>query len=67
DTIPTACCFSYMSLPIPRRYITSAYMTSSACTQPAVILVTKAKRQICVDPQARWVQKYLEHLQMLKN
>ncbi|NXV90302.1 CCL3 protein, partial [Calonectris borealis] len=67
NTVPFACCFTYMSLPIPRRIITSAYMTNSICPQPAVILVTKKGRQICADPQAPWVQKYLEHFQMLKN
>ncbi|NXF46086.1 CCL3 protein, partial [Oceanites oceanicus] len=67
DIVPTACCSSYMHRPIPRRYITSAYMTSSRCAKPAVILVTKKGMEICADPQASWVQKYLEHFQMLKN
>ncbi|NXH77077.1 CCL3 protein, partial [Hydrobates tethys] len=67
DTIPTVCCFHYMDRPIPRRYITTAYTTSSRCTQPAVILVTKKGMKLCTDPQEPWVQKYLEHFQMLKN
>ncbi|NXT37117.1 CCL3 protein, partial [Pelecanoides urinatrix] len=62
-----ACCFRYMSHRIPRRYISSAYVTNSMCTQPGVILVTKMGREICVDPQAPWVQEYLERFQILKN
>ncbi|XP_071303398.1 C-C motif chemokine 5-like [Agelaius tricolor] len=62
--IPTACCFSYMSRPVPRRMISSAYMTSNLCTQPAVILVTTKGRKLCADPRARWVQEYLEHMEL---
>ncbi|KAM6206162.1 C-C motif chemokine 3-like [Sarcoramphus papa] len=60
------CCFSYMQRPIPRRFITSAYRTSSKCAKPAVILVTRKGREVCADPQAPWVQAYLEHFQMLE-
>ncbi|XP_050751458.1 LOW QUALITY PROTEIN: C-C motif chemokine 3-like [Gymnogyps californianus] len=60
------CCFSYMQLPIPRRFITSAYRTSSKCAKPAVILVTNKGMELCADPQAPWVQAYLEHFQMLE-
>ncbi|NXW45301.1 CCL5 protein, partial [Nyctiprogne leucopyga] len=67
DNIPINCCFSYERRPIPRRLITSAYTTSSLCSQPAVILVTRKGRQLCVEPQAPWVQEYLKHFQMLKN
>ncbi|XP_066405310.1 C-C motif chemokine 4-like [Molothrus aeneus] len=62
--IPTACCFSYMSRPIPRRMISSAYMTSNLCPQPAVVLVTTKGRGLCADPRARWVQEYLEHMEL---
>ncbi|NXQ96961.1 CCL3 protein, partial [Sagittarius serpentarius] len=64
DILPTACCFRYLHLPIQRKFITSAYMTSSRCTLPAVILVTKKGRRLCTDPQAPWVQAHLEHFQM---
>ncbi|NXL58377.1 CCL3 protein, partial [Chordeiles acutipennis] len=67
DNIPISCCFSYVRHPIPRRLITSAYTTSSLCSQPAVILVTRKGQKLCVEPQASWVQEYLKHFQMLKN
>ncbi|NWS59173.1 CCL4 protein, partial [Chunga burmeisteri] len=65
-TVSTVCCFSYTRRPIRRSLITSAYMTSSMCSQPAVILVTKRGRQLCTDPQETWVQAYLKHFQMLE-
>ncbi|NXI90097.1 CCL4 protein, partial [Psophia crepitans] len=60
------CCFSYLQRRIPLRHITSAYTTSSMCSMPAVVLVTKNGRMLCVDPQAPWVQVHLKHFQMLK-
>ncbi|KAF1510356.1 C-C motif chemokine 4, partial [Eudyptula minor novaehollandiae] len=66
DNVPMACCFSYTHRRIPRSFITSAYKTSSKCTQPAVILVTRKGREICTDPQEPWVQAYLKHFQMLE-
>uniref|UniRef100_A0A8C5T863 Chemokine interleukin-8-like domain-containing protein n=1 Tax=Malurus cyaneus samueli TaxID=2593467 RepID=A0A8C5T863_9PASS len=63
ETIP-ACCFTYVSHPIPFRTILSAYRTSNTCQQPAVVLVTKRRREICADPEAPWVQEYLKRLEL---
>ncbi|KFP45499.1 C-C motif chemokine 3, partial [Chlamydotis macqueenii] len=58
----TACCFSYHQRIIPRSLISSAYITSSSCTQPGAILITKKKnKELCVDPQLPWVQAHLKH------
>ncbi|NXA20685.1 CCL3 protein, partial [Ibidorhyncha struthersii] len=62
-TIPITCCFAYQHRPVPRRLITSAYISSSRCTQPAVILVTKKGKEICTDPQEPWVKAHLKHFQ----
>ncbi|XP_035414959.1 C-C motif chemokine 3-like [Cygnus atratus] len=63
DGVPTTCCFTYQHRPVPRGLIASAYTTSSSCSQPGVILVTKRGREICANPQARWVKAHLEHFQ----
>ncbi|NXX14342.1 CCL4 protein, partial [Podargus strigoides] len=60
------CCVKSMRIRIPRRLITSAYMTSSSCILPAVILVTKNGMKICADPKAPWVEAYLKHFETLK-
>ncbi|NWX12308.1 CCL3 protein, partial [Aegotheles bennettii] len=67
DGVPTTCCFSYQQRPVPRGLIASIYITSSSCTQPGVILVTKKKKELCADPQAPWVQAHLKHFQIVKN
>ncbi|NWY60170.1 CCL5 protein, partial [Chionis minor] len=64
DTTPTFCCFSYIQRPVPRSLITSTYTTSSMCTLPAVILVTKKGKELCTDPKAPWVKAHLKHFQM---
>ncbi|KAM6048272.1 C-C motif chemokine 3-like [Theristicus caerulescens] len=67
DGVPTTCCFSYQQRPIPRSLLASAYITSSSCTQPGVILVTKKKKELCADPQLPWVQAHLKHFLAQKN
>ncbi|NXQ90930.1 CCL3 protein, partial [Nyctibius grandis] len=67
DNVPILCCFRNMHVPIPRRLITSAYLTSSRCSLPAVILVTRKGTKVCADPQAPWVQRHLKHFQMLQH
>ncbi|KAM6049041.1 C-C motif chemokine 3-like [Chlamydotis macqueenii] len=68
DGVPTACCFSYHQRIVPRSLISSAYITSSSCTQPGAILITKKKnKELCVDPQLPWVQAHLKHFLTPKN
>ncbi|XP_063257255.1 C-C motif chemokine 3-like [Prinia subflava] len=67
DTVPTACCFSFVSFPIPRHRISSAYRTSTSCSTQGVILITKKGKQLCADPEAQWVQKHLEHFEHLED
>ncbi|NXF39932.1 CL3L1 protein, partial [Nyctibius bracteatus] len=61
------CCFRNTHRSIPRRLITSAYLTSSRCSLPAVILVTSKGTKVCADPQEPWVQKHLKYFRMLQH
>uniref|UniRef100_A0A8B9VLJ2 Chemokine interleukin-8-like domain-containing protein n=1 Tax=Anas zonorhyncha TaxID=75864 RepID=A0A8B9VLJ2_9AVES len=65
DGVPTTCCLSYQQRPrpVPRSVIASAYITSTSCSQPGVILVTTKGREICADPQAPWVKAHLKHFE----
>ncbi|NXG10576.1 CCL4 protein, partial [Sakesphorus luctuosus] len=67
DSVPTSCCFTYQTRPIPRNLITSIYFTSSSCSQPGVIVVTKKGKQLCADPRQPWVQERLKHFQSPPN
>uniref|UniRef100_A0A8C3LB55 Chemokine interleukin-8-like domain-containing protein n=1 Tax=Chrysolophus pictus TaxID=9089 RepID=A0A8C3LB55_CHRPC len=63
DGLTTTCCISYVQRPIPRNVIPSAYITSSTCRLPAVVLVTKKGKEVCANPEESWVQKRLELFQ----
>ncbi|KFP75489.1 PREDICTED: C-C motif chemokine 3-like [Acanthisitta chloris] len=65
--IPHVCCVSYVQRPIPRNTITATYRTSSHCPKPGVILVTKKGKELCANPNARWVQTYLKDLEILEH
>ncbi|NXI08395.1 CCL4 protein, partial [Irena cyanogastra] len=66
ETIPASCCFTYISHPIPSRMILSAYRTSDSCPMQAVVLVTTKGRELCANPKAPWVQKYLQNSELLE-
>ncbi|NXP11233.1 CCL4 protein, partial [Thinocorus orbignyianus] len=56
------CCFSYTSQKLPRRLIQRLYSTSTSCTLPAIVFITKKGRQVCANPSDTWVQGYLQNL-----
>nr|XP_011717083.1 C-C motif chemokine 3-like [Macaca nemestrina] len=61
---PTSCCFSYISRQIPQNFIADYFETSSQCSKPGVIFLTKRGRQVCADPSKDWVQKYVSDLEL---
>uniref|UniRef100_A0A8C3PWW0 Chemokine interleukin-8-like domain-containing protein n=1 Tax=Chrysolophus pictus TaxID=9089 RepID=A0A8C3PWW0_CHRPC len=67
DGLTTTCCISYVQRPIPRNIIAYAYITSSECHLPGVVLVTKKGREVCANPEESWVQKRLELFQNEEN
>ncbi|XP_041909102.1 C-C motif chemokine 5-like [Corvus kubaryi] len=67
ETNLISCCHTYISRPLRRSMIRSAYMTSNSCPKPAVVLVTRKGTELCANPEARWVQEYLKHLEQPEN
>ncbi|KAM5273452.1 C-C motif chemokine 3-like 1 [Ctenodactylus gundi] len=61
---PTACCFSFLSRKIPRKFVNDYFEASSQCPKPAVIFQTKRGRQVCADPNEDWVQEYISDLEL---
>ncbi|XP_062072501.1 C-C motif chemokine 3-like 1 [Lepus europaeus] len=61
---PTACCFSYTSRQIPYKFIADYFETSSQCSKPGVIFLTKRGRQVCADLSKAWVQGYINDLEL---
>uniref|UniRef100_A0A8C9H6V9 C-C motif chemokine n=1 Tax=Piliocolobus tephrosceles TaxID=591936 RepID=A0A8C9H6V9_9PRIM len=59
------CCLVYTSWQIPQKFIVDCSEISPQCTNPGVILLTKTGRQICADPNKKWVQKYIGDLKLI--
>ncbi|XP_010225232.1 PREDICTED: C-C motif chemokine 4-like [Tinamus guttatus] len=55
------CCYSYTSRKLPRKLISRHYSTSSNCSLPAVVFVTKKGLAVCANPSDSWVQSYLRN------
>ncbi|KFV20123.1 C-C motif chemokine 4 [Tauraco erythrolophus] len=56
------CCVSYARHRLPQKLIAHYYSSSTACTLPAIVFVTKKGRQVCANPSDPWVQTYLQNL-----
>ncbi|XP_045692152.1 C-C motif chemokine 4-like [Phyllostomus hastatus] len=54
---PTDCCHSYTPRNIRCVFMESFYETSSACSQPAVIFLTKSGQKVCTNPINERVQE----------
>uniref|UniRef100_A0A8C3XLN7 C-C motif chemokine n=1 Tax=Chelydra serpentina TaxID=8475 RepID=A0A8C3XLN7_CHESE len=50
----STCCFSYTSRQIPRSVVVEYFVTSSVCSQPAVVFITRKGREICTNPKDAW-------------
>ncbi|XP_052615595.1 C-C motif chemokine 4-like isoform X1 [Peromyscus californicus insignis] len=61
---PTSCCFSYTTRKIPRNFVTDYYETSSLCSKPAVVFLTRKGKQVCADPSQPWVNEYVNDLEL---
>ncbi|NWS77639.1 CCL4 protein, partial [Crotophaga sulcirostris] len=56
------CCFSHTRHKLPQKLILHYYSTSTNCTLPAIVFITKRGRQVCANPSDTWVQSYLQNL-----
>ncbi|XP_027480477.1 C-C motif chemokine 5 [Zalophus californianus] len=62
DTTP--CCFAYISRRLPFTHIQQYFYTSSKCSMPAVVRSTQRHRQVCANPQKKWVRDHISSLEM---
>ncbi|NXE11932.1 CCL5 protein, partial [Lophotis ruficrista] len=60
----TVCCFSYTVRKPPQGHVKDYFYTSSKCSQPAVVFVTRKNREICANPDDRWVKEYVNALEL---
>ncbi|NXP54974.1 CCL5 protein, partial [Heliornis fulica] len=60
----TVCCFSYTSQKLPQKHVKDYFYTSSKCSQPAVVFITRKGRQVCANPNISWVKDYVNTLEL---
>ncbi|XP_009676480.1 C-C motif chemokine 3-like [Struthio camelus] len=56
------CCFSYTTRKLPKRLILRYFSTSSKCSRPGIMFITKKGHQVCANPSDTWVLSYLQNL-----
>ncbi|ELK35738.1 PREDICTED: C-C motif chemokine 16 [Myotis davidii] len=57
--ISPSCCLKYDEKVLPRKLVVG-YRKAFNCNLPAIILVTKKKREICTNPNNKLVQDYIK-------
>ncbi|KAK2503802.1 hypothetical protein MC885_012378 [Smutsia gigantea] len=56
---PSTCCLKYHDKVLPRKLVVG-YRKALNCYLPAIIFVTKKNREICANPNNKWVQDYVK-------
>ncbi|XP_070250461.1 C-C motif chemokine 15-like isoform X1 [Myotis yumanensis] len=59
---PADCCLSYTPRKIRCRFMESYFLTTSGCSQPAVIFTTKKGQIVCANPNKADVQDCVRKL-----
>ncbi|XP_004707415.3 C-C motif chemokine 14 isoform X3 [Echinops telfairi] len=60
---PAECCLAYTTHPIPLSRLSGYYETSSQCSKPGIVFITKKGHAICANPSDAWVQRYVRNLE----
>ncbi|KFP87498.1 C-C motif chemokine 4, partial [Acanthisitta chloris] len=58
------CCFTYILRQLPRNFVVDYYETNSQCSKPAVVFVTRKGKEVCADPEQKWVKEYVNELEL---
>ncbi|XP_030392261.1 C-C motif chemokine 3-like [Gopherus evgoodei] len=60
---PYKCCFTFQTSRIKKGNIVGWFLTNPECSYPAVVFKTRMGKEICANPDKRWVKKYQEFFQ----
>ncbi|KAF3816693.1 hypothetical protein GH733_014041 [Mirounga leonina] len=53
------CCLKHHEKVMPKKLVVG-YRKALNCHLPAIIFVTKKNREVCANPQNKWVQEYIK-------
>ncbi|KAK7117412.1 hypothetical protein R3I94_022851 [Phoxinus phoxinus] len=56
------CCMEFSKVKIPVKRVKSYYWTRSECHRQAIVFQTIAGKEICVDPETRWVNNHVANV-----
>ncbi|XP_017289704.1 C-C motif chemokine 4 [Kryptolebias marmoratus] len=59
---PKKCCFRFNDKQISKEKVVGYMKTSQRCSNPAILMTTKAGRQLCVRPSEPWVKELITYL-----
>ncbi|XP_032947685.1 C-C motif chemokine 15 [Rhinolophus ferrumequinum] len=62
---PAECCFSYTPRKIRCAIMKSYFQTTSRCSRPAVIFITKGQQKVCANPGDEGVRRCLMSLEQV--
>uniref|UniRef100_A0A3B4BQ90 C-C motif chemokine n=1 Tax=Pygocentrus nattereri TaxID=42514 RepID=A0A3B4BQ90_PYGNA len=62
SNVPGKCCFKFIKVQIPMKFIISFSKTNSNCPKEAIIFHTVAGMEWCANPKAPWVQESIKKL-----
>ncbi|KAK1795767.1 hypothetical protein P4O66_008832 [Electrophorus voltai] len=60
---PDKCCFKHIESRIPEAFVKRFEETSPECNNPGVILYTTQQKEICANPDEKWVQRLMRIVQ----
>ncbi|XP_049717206.1 C-C motif chemokine 23-like [Elephas maximus indicus] len=61
---PSDCCVTYTTRNIRCVFMDHYFETSSGCSQPGVIFVTKKGQRVCANPLSKHVQDCMNNLKL---
>uniref|UniRef100_G3T244 C-C motif chemokine n=1 Tax=Loxodonta africana TaxID=9785 RepID=G3T244_LOXAF len=59
---PSDCCITYTARNIRCAFVDHYFETSSGCSQPGVIFITKKGQRVCANPLIKHVQDCVNNL-----